>query len=239
MTAKDKKEALHNEHKKRLRARFLEQGGESFYDHEILEMLLSYAIVRGNTNEIAHRLINNFGSLDGVFEASYESLLKIDGVGEKSATIIKMQYELFRTYETSKYKIKNEICTTEKIVKYLAGLFFRKKHELLYMVCVDNRDRVIKNKFIFAGVKEIPVALREIISEVIATNASGVILAHNHPNGILKASEEDIYATKVIEKSLNSISVELIDHFIFCDNEHLSILNNHSFTVIKREETIF
>lgn len=127
MPTKEKKEDLHNEHKKRLRMRFLEQGGESFYDHEILEMLLSYAIVRGNTNDIAHRLINQFGSLDGVFEANYEDLLKVDGVGEKSATIIKMQFELFRVYETSKYRIKNEEYTTEKVVKYLSGLFFRKK----------------------------------------------------------------------------------------------------------------
>ena len=115
----EKKEDLHGEHKKRLRMRFLEHGGECFYDHEILEMLLNYAIVRGNTNGLAHKLINKFGSLEGVFEANYEELLKVDGIGEKSAAIIKMQHELFRVYETSKYRIKNKVYTTEGTVNYL------------------------------------------------------------------------------------------------------------------------
>lgn len=102
------------------------------------------------------------------------------------------------------------------------------------MICVDGRDRVIKSKFIGAGVKELAVAHREIVSEVLATNASGVILAHNHPNGILKPSEDDIYATKSIEEILGALSIKLIDHFIFCDNDYISILNNHSFNIIKK-----
>lgn len=229
----DKKEDLHSEHKKRLRKRFLEYGGESFYDHEILEMLLSYAIVRGNTNDLAHRLINKFGSLDGVFEANYEELLKVDGIGEKSAAIIKMQYELFRVYETSKYKIKNKTYTTERTVNYLSGMFYKKKYELMCMICIDECDRVIKSRFLGGGVRELEVARREIVAEAIATNAAGVILAHNHPNGILKPSQEDYIATKTVNELLNSISVRLIDHFIFCDRDYISIMNDHSFSFLK------
>lgn len=229
----EKKEDLHGEHKKRLRMRFLEHGGECFYDHEILEMLLNYAIVRGNTNGLAHKLINKFGSLEGVFEANYEELLKVDGIGEKSAAIIKMQHELFRVYETSKYRIKNKVYTTEGTVNYLGGLFYKKKHELMYMICIDGCDRVIKNKFIGAGLNEFEVARREIVAEAIATNAAGVILAHNHPNGILKPSQEDYIATKTVNELLNSISVRLIDHFIFCDRDYISIMNDHSFSFLK------
>lgn len=233
-TKAKKKEVLHEHHKARLRMRYLQEGGfDTFYDHEVLEMLLSYAIVRGNTNEIAHRLIDRFGSLNGVFEARYEELLKVDGVGEKSATIIKMQHDLFRVYETSKYKIKNELYSKERVTGYLKGLFFGKQQEFLYMICLDDKGYMIKSKYISAGIGELTVDFREIISEALSTNSSGIILAHNHPNGILRASQEDISATRTLEDVLNKISVRLVDHFIFCGDEHISILNTHSFNLKK------
>ena len=101
------------------------------------------------------------------------------------------------------------------------------------MICIDGCDRVIKNKFIGAGLNEFEVARREIVAEAIATNAAGVILAHNHPNGILKPSQEDYIATKTVNELLNSISVRLIDHFIFCDRDYISIMNDHSFSFLK------
>lgn len=228
------KESLHDKHKERLRRRYLEEGSfDNFYDHEILEMLLNYAIVRGNTNEIAHRLIDRFGSLDGVFEARYEELMKINGIGEKSATIIKMQYNLFRAYETAKYNIKNKPYSEELVINYLKGLFFGKQQEFLYLICLDDKGYMIKVRFISYGMGELAVDYREIMSEVLATNASGIILAHNHPNGILRASQEDITETQELEKFLGKISVRMVDHFIFCGDEYISILNTHSFNLKK------
>lgn len=234
MGEQDNKNSLHDRHKERIRKRYLSDGSfDNFQEHEMLEMLLNYSIVRGNTNEIAHRLIDRFGSLDGVFEARFEELMKIDGIGERSATLIKMQYDLFRAYLTGKYDVKNKLYSEELAVKYLKGLFFGKQQEFLYLICLDDKGKVIKVRFISYGIGELSVDYREIMSEVLATNASGVVLAHNHPNGILRASQEDINETQEVEKFLSKVSVRLVDHFVFCDDEYISILNTHSFNLKK------
>lgn len=233
MGTKDKKD-LHKDHKKRLRKKFLETGDFSgFYDHEILELLLNYAIVRKNTNEIAHDLIDRFNGLPGVFEARYEELMKVEGVGEKSATLIKMQYALLKEYLAKKHKVKNKSYKTGELIPYLKGLFFGKKQEFLYLVCVDANDRVIKVRNVGKGINDLSLDFREITSEALAVEARGVILAHNHPNGILTASQMDLEATEIVKEYLERSEIKLIDHLIFYDNDYISILNTHSFKLHK------
>lgn len=229
METNDKKD-LHKGHRKRLRKKFLEAGDFSgFYDHEILELLLNYSIKVKNTNEIAHKLIDKFHSLSGVFEARPEELMKVDGISDVSVALIKMQYELLRVYLTSKYDVKNKPYTTGELIPYLTGLFYGKKQEFLYLVCVDSKDRITKIRNVGKGINDLNLDFREIMAEIMAIDARGVILAHNHPNGILTPSQIDIEVTGIIKKELDRVQVDLIDHLIFVDNEHMSILNSHSF----------
>ena len=81
-TGKNEKN-LHEKHRERVKRRFLQGGLDSFDSHNILELLLFFGIARKDTNEIAHRLIQEFGSLSGVCDAPYEELLKVSGIGEK------------------------------------------------------------------------------------------------------------------------------------------------------------
>ena len=90
---------IHEGHRDRLRKRFLDEGLDNFHDHNVLELLLFYSIPRKDTNEEAHNLIDTFGSLSGVFNASHEDLCKVKGIGENTATLIKMMPELFKKYE--------------------------------------------------------------------------------------------------------------------------------------------
>lgn len=220
----DKNEMIHSRHKQRLRERYLEnEGFNGFYDHEILEMLLSYAVVRGDTNETAHRLLNKFGSLSGVFEAKSEELMKVDGVGEKCAAIIKMQYDLFGIYEASKYNIKNEKYTRERLIGYLRGLFFGKTQEYLYLICLDDNGCVIKSKCMASGMGEVKADIREIAAELLATNSRGAILAHNHTNGKPYPSKEDMITTSLIADVLGKLSIKLIDHFVFGGDSFSSV----------------
>lgn len=223
----EEKENLHEKHKYRLRKKFLEN--EYLYEHELLELVLSYCIVRGNTNDLAHRLINAFGSLHGVFEASVQDLMLIDGVGERCATFLKMQNELLRAYFESKYKPDSKVYSPDNIIPYLKGLFFGRTEEMLYLVCVDDRKRVVKVKLACRGVNSMNTDFRLIVHELLATQSTGCILAHNHPNGILKASQEDITCTQIMKKYLSRIDIELIDHFIFAENKCISIFDEPAF----------
>ena len=88
----------HEGHRARMKARFLKEGFQNFADHEIMEFLLYYAMPRKDTNEIAHALIERFGSLSAVFDAPYEELMEIKGIKEHSATLIKLIPALARRY---------------------------------------------------------------------------------------------------------------------------------------------
>ena len=99
---KKEKTNVHEGHRQRIRERFLKEGLENFHDHNILELLLFHSIPVKDTNEEAHALINRFGSLSEVFDADYEELCKVKGIGERSALLIKLMPELFREYEKDK-----------------------------------------------------------------------------------------------------------------------------------------
>ena len=74
-------ENIHQGHREKMRQRFLKSGLESFADHEALELLLYYAIPRRDTNPIAHRLMERYGSLTAVLSAPAEDLKKVEGIG--------------------------------------------------------------------------------------------------------------------------------------------------------------
>ena len=151
-------------------------------------------------------------------------LKRIEGLCERSIVLIKMQHELFRAYGQSKYKIKNKRYSSELVVPYFKSMLFGKKEELVYMICVDSKDNIINSRLIGkSSVGNVNLEFREILTEVLAVNARGVVIAHNHPNGILRASEEDIRTTKLLIEALENVSVKLIDHFIIADNDYISI----------------
>lgn len=93
--------SVHEGHRQRKKEQFREHGLDAFADHEALELLLYYAIPRQDTNPIAHRLIERFGSLEGVFSAPAYELQKVEGVGENAATLIRLLFPLCRRVRTS------------------------------------------------------------------------------------------------------------------------------------------
>ena len=87
-------ENLHAKHLERMRKRYLATGENGFQDHELLELILFYTIPRKDTNEIAHRLLHRFQTLEGVFSASIDELTQVEDIGTQSAIFIKTVYLL-------------------------------------------------------------------------------------------------------------------------------------------------
>ena len=96
------KQHPHEGHRQRLKDTFLKTSLDTFQPHNILELLLFYSIPRQDTNEIAHELINHFGSLKNVFDADYEELIRVKGIKENSAVLIKMIPQLAKIYLSNK-----------------------------------------------------------------------------------------------------------------------------------------
>ncbi len=215
---------IHQGHRDRLKRKFLNSGGDGFEPHEALELLLFYALPQKNTNQIAHELLQKFGSLSGVFEAEKEDLEKINGIKDHAATLIKLQTALLRMYMQDKYEIKNMKLTPQNAGEYIKNLFYGYKIEVLFAIMLDAEFRVIATEKISTGTNNSsPVYSRDIVQRALATNASYVILAHNHPNGLLVPSSADMKVTRIIDNGLTYINVRLIDHIIVADNRYISL----------------
>ena len=110
--------ATHDGHRKRMRERFRISGLEGFSEHEVLELILFYGRARGNVNDTAHALMDVFGSLPRVLEASPEQLMLIDGIGEESATLLSLILPLFRRYSDEVNQVRSKLESRQVTLDY-------------------------------------------------------------------------------------------------------------------------
>ncbi len=214
---------MHEGHRQRLTERFLKEGLEGFEEHEILEYLLFYALPRIDTNAIAHRLIDTFGSLSGVLEADARDLEQIEGIGKKAAAYLCMFPDAFRAYQRSKLGKRPSIKSIKDACEFTKSLLFGKAYEQFYVIWLDTQNRVIHfERLSEGGISESPVYLNKIAVAALRHRAVKGIVAHNHPGGNVTPSKADISTTHDILHALNMLGIELIDHIIVSENECFS-----------------
>ncbi|MBE6992642.1 MAG: DNA repair protein RadC [Ruminococcaceae bacterium] len=211
----------HTDHRKRMRERFLSEGLDNFAEHEALELLLYYSIARKDVNPLAHQLVNRFGSLAAVFDASYNELLKVPGVGENTAVLIKLLTQLARKYHVSANSNFDIVNTIEDAARLLGPRFVGKNDEELWMLCLDGKGKVLGMRMLACGSMNLStVNIRRLMEAALATECSCAVLAHNHPSGIAVPSTEDEDATNCFRSALQTVGVMLVDHLIFAKGEN-------------------
>lgn len=215
---------LHDGHRNRLKNRFLNEGLTNFEDHNVLELLLFYSIPRSDTNEIAHELLNKFGSLHGVFEAGMEDLMSVNGISRHSAVLIKMIPELFVVYGRDKVRDIQKINSSDDAKQFFIPRFYGKVREEVQLVLLDDKMNIIKWVKIYEGsVNSANVPIRKIVEIAIENRATNVIIAHNHPTGLILLSKDDLRATAKVREALALVDIKLLDHVIVSDNEAASL----------------
>lgn len=216
--------SVHAGHRLRLKKRFLLEGLEHFEKHNILELLLFFAIPQGDTNVTAHNLLSHFGSIRAVLDAPYDELVKIKGIGEHGATLIKLIPAIARTYMSeSSENSAQYLCTTEARGNYLLPRYFGVLNETVYLLCLDNKGKPLGCSLIFEGsINSSQISLRKIVQTALAFNATCAVISHNHPNGIALPSQADLLTTLKISEALQFINVELIDHILIADGDFIS-----------------
>ncbi len=210
----------------RLRDRFRKEGCDldHFEPHNTLELLLFYCAPQKDTNELAHLLIDEFGSISGVFDAPYEELIKVNGVGEYTATFLKMIPALFRVYEQDRVKDEVVLDSAEKAGRYFVPKFIGRTEELVFAACLDSECKVKCCEVVNHGtVSAATVNVRKIAEYAMKYNATNVIIAHNHPYGLAVASPEDIMTTDAIYYALQLIGIDLTDHIIVAKDKAVSL----------------
>ena len=211
-------------HRARMRARFAKTGLEAMADHEVLEMLLYYALPRKDTNKLAHGILKEFGSLHSVFEASAAEIQKRCGLTENTAVLLALVAPLARRYNLSKWGRRVSFKDAKSLGEYVNTLFIGETSECFYMLCLDNQVRLICTTMLEKGTLDrTELYPREIVGCALHNNAAYVILAHNHPSGGKTISNADLVTTDRIIKLLAEVEVGVLDHIICCGNDYVSL----------------
>ena len=218
---------VHDGHRERLRQRFLEQGLSGFAPVNALELLLFFTHKRCDTNEIAHRLLERFGSFAGVLDAPYDALCGVEGMGPLSACLLKLVAACAGYYAADRAHRGETITSSAQAGAYLAPRFLGSRNEEVYLLLLDDRRRVLRCAKLFEGtVNAASITVKKVVEEAVTANATAVILAHNHPGGLPLPSRDDRAATEKVAQALALIGVRLLDHIIVCDGEFASMADS-------------
>jgi len=233
--ADEKPQNVHAGHRGRMKKRYMENGLEGFAEHEILELLLMYAIPQKNVNPLAHDLLDIFGSLSKVLRADRKLLAQVKGMGETSATMLGLVEDIMQYVE--KQRIEEEPAAQSTIsnaarycLKRLNGL----TNETLLVLSLNDTGTMLRCDEVGSERgSEVSFSVQSICRSAILNGAANVILAHNHPSGIVTPSTEDISATKDIENALSVLGINFIDHLIVANGNVYSMRRTGK--VIERE----
>ncbi len=235
---KMKNDHPHDGHRERLRNKIKSNGLESLEPHEVLEYILYFAIPRKNTNDIAHDLIKKFGSVVDVLEADKEKLVEVEGVGLKVADFLTSLPEISRYYFNFEKLSTIKFTKTKDIAKYLITHFKGKKHEIFTVICLNNKGELIVCKDLFVGtVNEVNVCMRKFTEEILATNCAAVLISHNHPNGFVAPSGNDLVLTKTIINLLQPLSIQFLDHILVAGKDFVSFRESGALRAIGNSDS--
>lgn len=207
--------SMHAGHRGRMKEKYMRNEDSSFNDHEILELLLFYSVPRGDTNEIAHRLVDRFGSIDRMTEASFDELKLVDGIGDNSAILLKLVLSLAKRYSGTSKNTAQRIDDIGKMVMLARQYTVGAIKELVYATYFDSSMRMIDTCLVACGtVNEVKPMMRAILELCILKRASSVLVFHNHPSSGIEPSRSDIEFTRLLERELEMIGAELAEHII-------------------------
>ena len=221
-------------HRDRLYTRFL--NGNYLSDVEILEMLLFYTIQVKDVKPIARRLLDCFGSVDGVIEAPASALMNIEGVGKKTASFFKLLDRLDRRVGTTeKQSFLNLALTSKYMGEYFNGLLSEK-----FVVVLLSKNGDVLERIVFTDNEayHVNIDIKKIVTEVSRVNPYGIIIAHNHLSGNITPSLSDDETTKKILIVMNAQRVRVHDHLIFSNGEFYSYSNSGKLDTLMEEINI-
>lgn len=194
------------------------EGLDGFNEHQVLEMLLFFAIPNGDTNPTAHRLIERFGSLRGVLEAEREELIGVKGIGESAANLIRFsrlfagRYLRAASFDEDR---SHRFADTDAARRYYEGVFLGEKDEQIRAMAVTEDLRLMKEDFILAGTfGRVELSARKLADFALRNGCDRLILAHNHPRGAAIPSAVDLRATTKLSRLLFEMDILLLDHII-------------------------
>lgn len=235
---------MHEGHRSRMLEK-LQLHPESLEEHEMLEILLFTAVPRKNTNPLAHQLLDEFGSIERLFDADIDSLLRVPGMGMQTASFLKCISYFFKAYKGGKDEPMPKKYNPENFPDFLKKRFENLSYEVMDVYCLDEENNILNRKIFTNESKDsVKLSPKELTQSLVRQANKAVVLAHNHVTGNCRPSKEDDKFTMQCEMLCSINNVRLLDHFIYADGkiysyyrsgEMLKIAQNfHVQTVLQR-----
>jgi DNA repair protein RadC len=210
-------------HRERLKKRYRAAGLEGFHDHEVLELILCYAVQRKDVKPLAKALLKTFGNIKGVIDADIADLEKIHGIGAHTAVGLKLIKDLCTLYLRQQAEERPQITCTSELVNYCKAALGGLKDEQFRVIFLDAQNRIIDVETIQEGiVNQAVVYPRKVLENALKRKASAIILLHNHPSGNVRPSDADIRLTRTILETAKALDILVHDHIIIGENRFFS-----------------
>ncbi len=223
MSPDDQSKPHYSGHRKRLRQRFREGGGDAIPDYELLELILYRALPRKDTKPIAKDLIEKFGSLAEVFNAPEPRLSEVNGVGDTVITELKLVRETALRLSRGAFKDRPVLDSWTSVLDYCRTAMGFEAREQFRLLFLDKKNRIIADEVQQEGtVDHTPVYVREVVKRALELSATAIILVHNHPSGDPTPSNADIQMTNEIVSAAGKLGIVIHDHIVVGKEGHAS-----------------
>lgn len=211
-------------HRKRLREKFLDAAGAGIADYELLEMLLFFAIPRGDTKPLAKQMLNRLKTIQNVIYADDAVIKGFDGAGESTTYTLKLIREIIRRASISNLKTRDVISSFQDVINYCQTSMSNLIVEEFHILFLDTKNHLIADETQQRGTIDRSVVYsREVVKRALELGAASIILVHNHPSGDPEPSTNDILITTSIAKACGVLNIKLLDHIIIGKYQHRSM----------------
>ena len=206
---------LHAGHRDRLRARFLKGGLTAIHDYELLELILFRAIPRRDVKPLAKILLGRFHDVEGVLSAEPARLREVKGLGDSAIVELKIIEAAAHRLAQARVLGRPVFGKWSEIVAYCRTRMAHLPVEEVRLLFLDKKSTLIADEARNRGtIDHAPVYPREVAKRAIELGAAAVVMVHNHPTGDPKPSAADVKTTKDVQKALDAVGVQLVDHII-------------------------
>lgn len=207
----------------RPREKLLQQGVAVLSDAELLAIFLRVGVVGKSAVDLARDLLTRFGSLNGIFAASQESLTKVNGIGTSKYAQLQAIFEMSRRALSEEMQARDVLGSPGQVRDYLCLKLGSLTREVFMVLFLDAQNRVLAQEEMFSGtLTQTSVYPREVVKRALHHNAASVIFAHNHPSGVAEQSRADELLTTALKQALALVDVRVLDHFVVAGNNTLS-----------------
>jgi DNA repair protein RadC len=213
----------------RPREKLLKLGRQNLSDAELLAIIMASGNSKETAVQLAQRMLaENKHNINSLAKLTISELKKFKGVGTVKAITIAAAFELGRRRKESDPAERTRITTSRHAYDAIQHRLADQAHEEFWILILDRANQVIREEHMSkGGISGTVVDVRLICKSAIENNASGLILAHNHPSGQLKPSEQDRQITKKIKEALSLFDIVLLDHLIIGDQNYFSFADEN------------